>query len=98
MKQHTLSITQRNVLERIRAVVLLQIERGWQAIKEHEHLAGCTPTEWVSLYALERTHHQPHRAIKALIRKGFLEVRPTNGWGPEVRLTPERIIHRTLYG
>jgi hypothetical protein len=44
----------------------------------------CTPSQWVSIVTLTNTHHVSHRDIKSLVVKGYLQERPTDGWGPEV--------------
>ena len=44
------------------------------------------PSEWVSVEALIRTHGIRNSDIKALVKKGRLEIQPTNGFGYEVRI------------
>lgn len=52
-----------------------------------EDYPGCNPSEWVNVDALTRIHHLDRQIIRALIKKGYLEERPSGGSGPEVRIT-----------
>ncbi len=45
----------------------------------------CTPSEWVSQIDLQVTYKVKRNDIEALVKKGFIERRPTDGFGPEVR-------------
>ncbi len=76
----TLTDRQRDVLMRIDVVRDQQIARLLETCPPEGR-----PTEYVSIDALVRIHKQDRRVIDALVRKGHLEIRQSNGWGPEVR-------------
>lgn len=69
---------QREALERFRAVRDIRTRR---LLKDHP---GCTPSRWVTLADLVQTHGLRRATIAALVRKGRLLERPSDGFGPEV--------------
>jgi hypothetical protein len=81
----SLTARQREALLKIKTVRDLQVKQTEQSIQsmgpEYTH---CTPSQWVSVVTLTNTHHVSHRDIKSLVVKGYLQERPTDGWGPEV--------------
>jgi hypothetical protein len=81
----SLTARQREALLKIKTVRDLQVKQTEQSIQsmgpEYTH---CTPSQWVSIVTLTNTHHVSHRDIKSLVVKGYLQERPTDGWGPEV--------------
>ncbi len=75
-----LTLRQREMLERIASIVESQGKRllaDWP---------GCTPSKWVFLVELTETHHLRRDVINQLVAKGYLDKRPTDGWGPEVKV------------
>jgi hypothetical protein len=80
-----LTLRQREALLKIKTVRDLQVKQTEQSIRSMgPEYAHCTPSQWVSVITLTNTHHVSHRDIKSLVAKGYLQERPTDGWGPEV--------------
>lgn len=77
-----LSWTQVETLERIRSIQELQAKQLAEFCRDNP---GSYPSPWISVVTLTNTHHLRRATIKALVAKGFLEERPTDGWGPEVK-------------
>ena len=76
----TITDKQRNALEKFRVVRDMQV-RNCAAVAAE---MGCVPSRWVFVTVLTSTHKIPLSIINALVKKGFLKQRPTDGWGPEV--------------
>lgn len=83
----TLTCNQRDALQRVRSIRDLHMASLRKAIAENSWMEGCTPSEWVPWVTLVQTHHINKGTISQLVKKGYLEMRPTDGWGPEVRVT-----------
>ncbi len=83
----SLTISQRDALLTIKVVHDLFVKR-FHDDKLADLFPGenVTPSEWSLVATLEQTHKIHYRIIDALVKKGFLEKRSTDGFGPEVRL------------
>jgi hypothetical protein len=81
----SLTTRQREALLKIKTVRDLQVKQLEQSIRsmgaEYTH---CTPSQWVSVATLTNIHHVSRRDIESLVAKGYLQERPTDGWGLEV--------------
>lgn len=82
----SLTLNQRHALERIRSVRDLQVRKIQEVIDSNEHMKGSTPSEWVNEVLLTDTHKVKRPLIKALVRKGYLDIRSTDGWGNEIKV------------
>lgn len=71
----TLTDNQRNELGRIRASI--------STVRKScvEHNPGYTASPWVSVELLARTYHVHRGHLAALVRKGYLLSRPSDGHG-----------------
>ncbi len=83
---HTLTITQRDALQKVRGVRDMFTNRFREEFARGEHPANATPSEWVSVNTLTSVHHVLFSTVRALVKKGFLLQRPTDGFGNEVKL------------
>ncbi len=83
-----MTFTQRDALQGIRVIIKQEAERI-----QREYPNGgmdgkpVTPSSWVFIHTLTRIHHFRLATIRALVRQGWLEERPSGGFGPEVRPT-----------
>ena len=72
-----------------------QIETLRQIVQIHKELVSYVAenfpenraSEWFFLYHLTDTHKLDGRTLNALIRKGCLEKKPSDGFGPQVRIS-----------
>ncbi len=85
-KLQSLTDKQRDVLRQIEAVRDVTVRRLLELYPD------CTPTEWVSTYTLVYTHHVQRRVVEALVRKGFLTMRDSGGFGPQVKIVASRYL------
>ncbi len=88
MKTASMTVNQRDTLLRIEIVRDQFIERFYteNMAAMFPDVPNIRPSEWVSVYTLTKVHHLSNRNIKALVKKGYLEIRPTDGFGNEVRI------------
>jgi hypothetical protein len=92
-RERTLTATQRDALDRVRAALAAQTARLQRDIDaDPVTFSGCRPSPWICVVTLTDTHHIPYRSLKALVRKGRLESRPTDGFGNEVRPVAEEAV------
>ena len=84
---NTLTETQRQAMRRIHAVRDLWFQRHAADVASGLLPATSTASEWVSVDLLRHTNYVPGRTIDALVRKGYLLRRDTDGFGPEVKST-----------
>ncbi len=85
MTTATLTTSQRDALAKVRAVRDLYARRFYAELAK-DLPANATPSEWVSVNALTSVHHVLFSTVRALVKKGFLLQRPTDGFGNEVKL------------
>lgn len=81
-----MTATQRDTLERIKSVVELHAKQLAEAFPDGMDGKPVTASKWVFVEELSRVHHLRRSSIRALVKQGFLEERPSGGWGPEVRV------------
>lgn len=70
---------QREILVTINTVRDAQVRRLLDAYP------GCTPSRWVSAYHLRSAFGITESQLRSLVKLGELEMRPTDGFGPEVK-------------
>ena len=76
-------------IDAVRTVTMAAIEESIVKTGIRESYPDAKPSEWLSVYTLRHVHKIKKRTLKALVTRGLLEERPTDGWGEEVRITDE---------
>lgn len=78
---------QRKILSYLSIILENQKRRIAQDVASGMLPPGSYASEWVFVTELENACKTSYRDILSLVKKGWLEVRPTDGWGNEVRRT-----------
>ncbi len=88
----TLTPNQREALEKIQAVRDLFHKRFADDVARglFSDFPNVHPSEWVHVHTLTSSHRVAYRDLKALVAKGAIEIRPTDGFGNEVRIAKRR--------
>ena len=79
----------RRTLDAFRAIRDLYVREMQASIdslraSDPEFYANARPSRWVLEYTLCRVHHLNRGSLNALVSRGILERRPSNGGGPEL--------------
>ncbi len=91
MKTIKLTLAQRDALEKIRIIHAMWVKRFYAEIfpDVKDMQPTPTPTSWTSEVELRYTHKMRRDTLEALVKKGYLERRRTDGWGNEVRIVEQ---------
>ena len=79
------TVKDRDSLEMVR-LAISNLQRTTQDFIDKNKITDARPSQWQSVFTLENTFHIPHGRIRRLIELRFLESRPSDGFGPEVRV------------
>jgi hypothetical protein len=77
----SLTYSQRQWLGRIQAcqtVIMRKVEEG---------NPGCKASPWISVHTLNIVHKVPMNVINQLVKKGYLDEQPSDGFGKYVKPT-----------